>query len=698
MNKQKIALRYANSVFTPQASATDFSNGMLVASINAELMRNGFILSQEASTELAKFSDVHLTDMYNTVLTEVRAMVGADVDYQPMYPNFPEQVMNASLLQLFMNAVIHYWSSGIWKPEYNKLPREIHLEKTEFKELGLIFDSGLKDVFTSILSSNDSISDVDRGAIKFFINNVEDLTYPTIPFKENMCYVAGLLVSKGLNISMVPKTATDVLRIATAMSGGDISLAENTKFKSFPRAQRRMLVSSLENVTNIDDLMRHRSKWVRLFHSLHINELTNSLSLIEMVEQVRGGERAVTFNSIVEGCLKNADVTGVVTQLKTHPGDFARRISHVLGLKVKGRAHVVTEFLSVADQVSTRVLLQLLGSLKVRGGSGVDKRVVFPKGSIAKAQIISTPLPKLGARIVKSLQEGINSILVSRFSNLDSLGKVYIDPELQGCPLPAAQRSASEGLIQVARGTRMPFGDDKNTLRFFIYWVGQDIDLSATLHDENFKDIGNVSYTNLKNDKYKSYHSGDITRAPNGACEFIDVTIDGAIKAGARYVVMNVLVYSGPNFSEHEKCYAGWMTRSKPQSNEVFDSRTIEQKIDLRSECKNAMVVVFDLVDRKAIWTDLVSPKGRSGFGGNNVESNRASIEEKLEAIISLNNKVNLEELFLLHAEARATEIVEDPSNADTVFSMNKGITPQSITTINADYLVDKTTTKKAKV
>ncbi|MCK5600459.1 TerD family protein [Candidatus Pacearchaeota archaeon] len=697
MNKQKIALRYTNSVFTPQASAADFSNGMLVASINAELMRNGFILSQKASAELSKFSDVHLTDMYNTVLTEVRAMVGADVDYQPMYPNFPEQVMNASLLELFMNAVIHYWSSGTWKPEYDKLPREIQFEKTEFKELGLIFNDGLNDVFTSILSSNDSISDADRKTIKFFINNVEGLTYPAIPFKENMCYVAGLLAGKGRDISVVPKTATDVLRIATALSGGDVSLAENTKFKSFPRAQRRMLASALYNVANLDDFMRHRNKWVRLFHSLHINELTNSVSLVEMVKKVRSGERAVTFNSVVEGFLKSTNVTGAVLRLKTRPGDFARRLGHVLGLKVKGRAHVVEEFLSVADQVSTRVLLQLLGSLKVRGGSGVDKRVVFPKGSIAKAQVIRTPLPKLGARIVKSLQEGINAILVSRFSNLESLGKVYIDPELQGCPLPAAQRSAAEGLIQVARGTRMPFGNDKNTLRFFIYWVGQDIDLSATLHDENFENIGHVSYTDLRNDKYKSYHSGDIVQAPNGACEFIDITIDGAVKAGARYVAMNVLVYAGPNFSEHEKCYAGWMTRSKPQSNEVFDAKTVEQKVDLRSECRNAMVVVFDLVDRKAIWTDLVTPKSVR-YGGNNVESNRASIEEKLEAIVSLDNKTTLEDLFLLHAEARATEIVEDPTEADTVFGMAKGIGPRNITEINAEFLVDGATTKKEKV
>ena len=87
------------------------------------------------------------------------------------------------------------------------------------------------------------------------------------------------------------------------------------------------------------------------------------------------------------------------------------------------------------------------------------------------------------------------------------------------------------------------------------------------IHDEAFNMIERVSYTNLRSSKYESCHSGDIVSAPHGASEFIDITIDQAAAAGARYVVMNVLVYSGPTFAEHTTCFAGWMTRSKPKSN-----------------------------------------------------------------------------------------------------------------------------------
>ena len=167
--------------------------------------------------------------------------------------------------------------------------------------------------------------------------------------------------------------------------------------------------------------------------------------------------------------------------------------------------------------------------------------------------------------------------------------------------------------------------------------------------------------------------------------EFIDITIDGALKYGARYVMMNVFVFSGPTFKEHKTVYAGWMTRQKPGSNEIYDPKTVENKVDLVSATKNAVPVIFDLKERKAIWADLTTTQSTHYFG-NNVESNMASIEETLEAITGLDNKVTLAELFALHVQARGS-FVEEKSKAKTIFSMKEGITPSSIALINSEYI-----------
>jgi hypothetical protein len=353
----------------------------------------------------------------------------------------------------------------------------------------------------------------------------------------------------------------------------------------------------------------------------------------------------------------------------------------------QSQKEVVNQFLEVSDQVATRVLLQLLGHLARRNENAI-KRVIFPKGNTQKAVVLRQAIPALDATVLERLIEGIKATLIDRFSANDSLGKVWIDPDLIGCPLPTQQRSASEGLINVARGTHLPISHshEQNTLRFFIYWVGRDIDLSATFHHEDFSLMERVSYTKLRSTDFQACHSGDITSAPNGASEFIDVTIDGALQKGARYLTMNVLVYNGPTFSEHDTCFAGWMMRSKPGSNEVFEPKTVSQKIDVRANSRNVIPVVFDLLTRKAIWTDI-STSSNYSYGSNNVESNQASIQETLEAVIDSKHKLSLYELFELHATARG-QIVKTQEEADTVFSVEKGITPFDINLINSEYVV----------
>jgi len=148
---------------------------------------------------------------------------------------------------------------------------------------------------------------------------------------------------------------------------------------------------------------------------------------------------------------------------------------------------------------------------------------------------------------------------------------------------------------------------------------------------------------------------------------------------------MNVLVYSGPPFEKHDTCFAGWMMRSAPKSNELFDASTVAQKIDVRANSRNVIPVVFDLLTRKAIWSDI-STSTNTYFGGNNVESNQASIQETLDAVINVQHKLSLYELFELHANSRGM-LVDTPEEADVVYSIENGITPFDINLINADYI-----------
>lgn len=705
--KQKICLKKLHGLVI---TTSIHDNTSLAATFAANLMPYGYLVSKSLYQALKTLFSEDLASLSQEVLTEIKALKGADVIYQPMYPNFPQQVMEASYLELFYNAISHYWTSGEWKPEYQKLPRQFAFEKTEFKELDLVTEVRFKNVFTQLLSSNDSLSEEDKSFIEWFMQRQSNLVYPeTIPFKENMCVVAGMLLKTHQDFSHLIKTATDVLRLVTYLNGGDVSLAENTKFKSMPRSQRKLFAQLLVKVTTEEDINRHRSKWVKLFHNLHIGDY--SPTLFKIASKIRNNQPIETFNGQVQESLNKCNLPRLLGLLVQRPGEFARKLDHLLRKFPKSECEtILASFFKIANQLPTRTITQVLGHFNHRNKLMTSPehsivRVAFPKGNTQRATTIA-PLDNrdIFYFFVEQLISGLESELKLRFSKLPSLGKVWIDPQLKECPIPSQQRSASSGLFSVARGTRLNLGSlDKNTLRFFVYWIGQDIDLSASLHDENFKLIEHISYTNLRSTKYQAAHSGDITNAPapNGAAEFIDLTIDQAAKSGIRYAVMNVFVFRGPTFKEHEACHAGWMMRSVPKSNEIFDPKTVSQKIDIRTDAQGVIPVVFDLVERKAIWCDLAQKdrtpywEGTWRYGtlrGNNVENNRASIEQTLRSIIEAQDKLSLYQLFKFHADVRGT-IVLNKEDAQTVFSVtqdsttNPRITPFDINLISSEYL-----------
>ena len=682
--KQKIALKFCNGLTLPEFELGKEPSGHSL-SVIAEMMQYGYMPGANLTAQLEQLSVENLASLKLEVIPLLKESVGAHVKHKPFYPNFPDQVMEMEEQTLFTNALCHYYTTGKWTPNFTVNKRATDFESVKFKMLDVITETAIDKVFTQILSSADSISGVSKDVVEWFIDSGRSLEFPdAIPFKENICLVAGVLLKNDKWNSGLVKDTTDILRIATYLSDGDISLAENTRFKSLPRKIRKVLIYDLQRVAKEEDFVMHKQKWVKLFHNLHVGEYSNKLYGI--AKKLRENIKIETFNGKLEEVMYVADIPACLKMLKTRPGIFARKIIDLLYKDIRN-TDIIDAFATVVDKVPARNLTQLWGAVKTRDDV-VEKRVVFPKGNVQRAYVLRNQLARLVPSMRTKLLKVITDSLEHRFGLLEELGNVYIDPALYECPLPTGMRSASESLKEVARGTRLPFGN-KGTLRFFIYWKGEDIDLSATFHDEEFNQVERISYTNLRGSGYKAAHSGDIMSAPDGASEFIDVDIDSVLQCskGIRYVAMNVLVYSGPTFAEHEICFAGWMTRNKVSSNEIFEPKTVQQKVDLRNASKKVMPVIFDLKERKAIWTDIsIGGKSFTSVHSNNVENNKASIQDMIEAFTSLDNKITLGELFEVHGKARGV-IVENQEDADTVFSIDEGVTPYDVTTINADYL-----------
>jgi hypothetical protein len=198
--------------------------------------------------------------------------------------------------------------------------------------------------------------------------------------------------------------------------------------------------------------------------------------------------------------------------------------------------------------------------------------------------------------------------------------------------------------------------------------------------DADFDLVDSITYYNLVS--YGGCHSGDIVDAPEGASEFIDIDLARVREARARYVVMVLTSYTRQPYSELPECFAGWMAREKAGSGEIYEPKTVHDRLDVTADTKIAVPIVFDLADNRVIWCDMALRRNPSFQ--NNLHGNLKGINLTVKSLTSL-KKPTLYELFMLHARARG-RIVDSAEVADTVFSVENG-TPFRPDEIASQYM-----------
>lgn len=662
----------------------------------------GYTFSDELIQAMRQLSKEQFETVYIQLVADLRVMVGAHVKYTPMYAGFPMQVMQADEAELYLNAIIHYLTNlTVVYPDQQSLERMPLLEKTDLKVIGLGNKQAFQGLIRQIIEAKGSISETDKKDIDTVLEHsdpseVDAILPDEIPFKENVGFVVSSLLKHEKasidRIGLYFKTASDVLRLAVAWSNGDVSLATASPFRKFKRRERRLLLGLLEHCGSItEDMLRYKDRWIRLGEILHPSEYKLRYPRCEEAFDIlRNDKPYSTFNGSVELAFQYRNVWSLIDLLSQRPGEFARRLDHLLRM-TEDEAYVLLAFGEVIPQVSTPVLLQVRQHF-ARRNEPQDLRIFFPKGNVAKAFAVPNELPEIDEVTCQDVVQLCEQALVERFANLSPLGKTYVDPQLHDYLVPFSQRSASKSLHTIVRGSRVPMAEG-DTIRFFNWWkegdvdgksTGRvDIDLSAVMYDKDWNYVEHISYTNLRSSNYKAVHSGDIVTAPQGASEFIDLHIPSIVKYGGRYVVASLLSFTSHPYCDLPECFVGWMMRKKPGSGEIFEPSMVANKIDISADTQIAIPVIMDLVERTVIWTDLALTRHLDYY--NNVEGNQKGMVLMGKALTTL-RKPDLYDLFTLHAKARG-ELVDTLDEADTIYSVEKGVTPFNIEQIMAEYL-----------
>ena len=664
-------LKRRRIIVPPLGEPTD--SQILVATMDRNLQALGFTFTRRLGFALSRQSEAFLTALYGEIVPVLQKAKGAHVDFRPMYPNFPRQVMEMSEVELYWRAIFHYLT--LQSPNEQAKEERLPMAENEgsFLAIDLGSEADFQKILTDLAAGNASLSPTDKEALVWLLRNLPnsvELLPPNIPQKETVAIIIAtfLSINPCTPIIQLAKTATDLLRMATELCGGDVSLAERAVYKKISRPLRRALLQALESMGSLEeDLLRHQGKWLRLAEQLHPGEYPQFPRVQSAFKKLRNDLPIPTFASKTELALERKDWEETVAILSTRPGDFLRRLDHVLRASPAQSEPILKAFSVVISACATPALLNLHHHFDQRM-EPEPKRNIFPKGS-STVHVIPPATLHIQPQVCQEVVALTEATLLARFAKLPPLGPTYIDPELKNYLVPFAQRTASKALRSLARGSQALLDDEsgpKDTLRFFIWWKNgrsrTDLDLSCHFLDDDFGSVGTVAYYNLA--EYGGTHSGDIVDAPEGAAEVIDLSISKLRERGITYVAAIVMSFTSQPFKELPECFCGWMTRDKPQSGEIFEAKTVKHKSDLTGTLHCSIPVIIDLKTRRAIWCDL-DLKSNPRFAVN-VANNQKGVSVTCAAIAHL-KKPSLHTLLALHAKARG-KVVEKLEEAESIF------------------------------
>lgn len=469
-------------------------------------------------------------------------------------------------------------------------------------------------------------------------------------------------------------TPDDLLRLFAELTGGDVSLATAVRYPRLTRAQRRAVVACLEATPRLSDVFRRRSLWLAVARGLHLAE-HDAPRTQEVFARLRTTRHDTTsVGSRVERLLATDRAAAFDLLAAEAPGLLVRSLRRLASLADgdAARTEALAAALTVAGpHVPVRLLLGAQAQLRDNGAtyprlavttSGAVLPVTRPVGHLRVDE-------SLVARLVAVLADAVHAHLAAKESWAGR--RVYVEPATADVLVPDGLRSGAAGLLQVERGSALSVGDAA-AVRLFVHWKhpSTDLDLSAIALDADLEVVDQVSWTQLRGGAM--VHSGDITSAPDGAQEFIDIDLAAARRyvrtARWRYVAPVIFRYSGVTFDRLEEVAAGWMLRDAVSTEHMtFDPATVSNAFPLTGGKRTAVPFVLDLVTGRLVYVDAYlrgAPRAR-------VEQDAGNIAFVARAVLGRRSlKPTMADLAHLNATARGARLVDDPALADVTVGL----------------------------
>lgn len=611
--------------------------------LDIALISVGFKADSDLLEYISGLTKVDAVQLSKETVNAVKTLVGDHVKHNTYFKNFPDEVPDT--IEFWTKLIEETYgedSAGLWNGNllelngygkyqhtYEEMVRAhqplVEKSKRALKrvELGAPFQTEVNKLFISLAESAVPLNENDK-ALLAKLASVSVKKPVNVPVRENKAIINSVYLDEGE--PLVVDTVADVLRLAAFISDGDVTLTNKTRYKSFTHKQKRGMVKALSCIEDnkLADVLRYKEEFKRLNERLHGGKYPQ---IKRMLDIARGVEKIETAQSKVEKAFESGNVLKALDVLDNFPGQLVRSINRLLlSSKIKDLDSVYASIERALEKSSTRVAISLRQYIENRNNDRRGRVFVNKKGG---TYVLQGTLEKLPDNVLTHLKEIVDNVISDRMADT----QIVVAPEISHYAIPVSDRDRAAGLNVVPRGTETWLDPGLEVLRFFVYWKEKehrtDYDLSAIMLDEDFQMVGQLSYTGLT--AVGGVHSGDITSAPRGASEFIDIELH---KVKAKYVVPQVNIFAGDSFDEAKEAFFGYMLRSYEEKGKPFEAKTVETKSDLYGSNRIALPMIFvNTEDGWKVKQLNVFLKGHPNF--NATENNSSQTQTLVEGIVN---------------------------------------------------------------
>jgi hypothetical protein len=606
------------------------ADGIVVArQLDAALASAGFKLSRDLFEDLAGRDAGQVLDIGTAVLHAARKLAGDHVRHNPYFRDFPVNVPAtlefwAELLQRAL-AVGIVPGSGVYVeigggelveagsllslPGYGTVQHTYQdmlaaheaLAARAGDRVTVLHKGGTPGeealaLYRQLAQSPVPLAGEDLDLLAALAQACADGPQPgRIPVRENRAVINQVALAQGR--PLLADTVTDVLRLAVAVCGGDVTLETAARFQSFTRAERRTVLRTLDALVGewpakLADVARYAEQWKRLGERLHPHEYPQFPQAQRVFAVARGEERVPSVAARAERHLRDGETAQAARRLAVAPGLLLRSLDRLLRAgSTTEQANVLDIAAQAAPSVSGRVLLSAREHFQNRGANGAELPRVFA-GRQGRAWVAPETRAGLDPGVRREVLALLDEAVAAR---LPPGGRLIVDAAMLGVALPLSGKPAAPGLGVMPRGSVSDVvPGEQDVLSFFVYWRQRqrrtDYDLSALLATADFTRGDFVSWQAYQSADAAVTYSGDITDAPAGATEFISCDLR---RLSMPVVIPQVNIYSGEPFDEAAEAFFGYLLRGREQRGAPFEAATVRMKSDLRGSGRVALPVAF---------------------------------------------------------------------------------------------------------